>query len=111
MTERGPFLFLVALLATAGAVSAVFRNQEYGLPFLPGAQTTVWQVDAKIEFRASGGPTQVILTLPPNQRGYRVVDETPVGPGYGFSVEESDGQRRAHWSKREADGAQTLYFP
>ncbi len=110
MTERGPFLFLVALLATAGAVSAVFRNQAYGLPFLPGAQTTVWQVDAKIQFLASGGPTQAILTLPPNQHGYRVVDETPVGPGYGFSFEESGGQRRAHWSKRNASGEQTLYY-
>ena len=95
MTERGPFLFLVALLATVGAVSAAFRHQEYGVPFLPGAQTTVWQVDARIQFRATGGPTQAILTLPPAQRGFRIIDQQHAAPGYGFSIDESGGQRRA----------------
>lgn len=110
MTERGPFLILVALLATVGAVSAMFRNQEYGIPFLPGAQTTVWQVDARIQFRALGGPTQAILTLPPAQRGYRIIDQQKTAPGYGFSIDESGGQRRAHWSKRQARGDQTLFY-
>ncbi len=110
MTQRGPFLFLVALLAAAGIASAVFRNQQYGIPFLPGAQETLWQIEARIDFRASGGPTQALLTLPPEQGGMKIVRENAVSAGYGFAIEERRGQRRAHWSKRYAIGDQTLYY-
>jgi hypothetical protein len=110
MTQRGPFLFLVALLAGAGITSAVYRHTQYGVPFLPGAQETVWQIEARIDFQASGGPTQAILTLPPAQADYRVVGENAVSAGYGFSIEERRGQRRARWSRRNAVGDQTLYY-
>jgi hypothetical protein len=110
MTPRGPFIFLVLLLAGSGIASALFRHYEYGMPFLPGTQETLWQVEAKIEFRAQGGPTQAIFTLPPAQSGFEVVSENAVSAGYGFAIEERRGQRRAHWSKRDAQGDETLYY-
>ncbi len=110
MTQRGPFLFLVVLLAGAGIASAVFRNQQYGVPFLPGTQETLWQIEARIDFQASGGPTQAILTLPPAQTGFRVLAENAVSAGYGFAIEDRRGQRRARWSKRDGAGDETLYY-
>ncbi|MCH8142884.1 MAG: UUP1 family membrane protein, partial [Proteobacteria bacterium] len=73
MTQRGPFLFLVALLILAGIGTAAFRHQEYRIPLLPGAQQTVWQVEARVEYFAQGGATEVFLTLPPEQSGFRVL--------------------------------------
>jgi hypothetical protein len=110
MTPRGPFIFLVILLTLSGLASALFRHYQYGMPFLPGAQETVWQVEAKIEFRALGGPAQAIFTLPPPQSGFELVSENAVSAGYGFAIEERQGQRRAHWSKRDAQGDETLYY-
>ncbi|NJN50563.1 MAG: inactive transglutaminase family protein [Gammaproteobacteria bacterium] len=110
MTQRGPFIFLVTMLVIAGLASAIFRNQEYGVPFLPGAQATVWQIEARIDFQASGGPTQAILTLPPAQAGFKVVSENAVSAGYGFAIEDRDGQRKARWSKRDGAGDETLYY-
>ena len=110
MNRRGPFLFLVGLLFLAGVATAVFRHTEYRIPFLPGAQQTVWQIEARVEYAALGGSTQVYLTLPPEQSGYRLLSETGASSGFGFSLSPYGAQRRAHWTKRDANGEQVLYY-
>ena len=71
MTQRGPFLFLVLLLVVGGLTSATFRHIKFNIPFLPGAQETVWQIEAKINFWGDGEPVQAILSLPSNQADWR----------------------------------------
>ena len=110
MTQRGPFVFLVIMLVLAGLTSAIYRHDRFNIPFLPGTQETVWQVEAKINFWGDGGPVQAILSLPSNQADFRIVNENTVSSGYGFVIEESGGQRRARWSKRDVRGEQTLYY-
>ena len=110
MTQRGPFLFLIALLFITGAGTATFRQLTYRIPLLPGAQQSVWQVEARIEYTASGGATQAYLTLPPQQSGFRIISETGASSGFGFDLERSSGQRRAHWTKRSASGRQILFY-
>jgi len=108
--SRDPFLFLVLLLVVAGLTSAFFRHVKFNIPFLPGTQETVWQIETKINFWGDGVPVQAILSLPSNQADYRIVNENTVSSGYGFVIEESDGQRHARWSKRDVTGEQTLYY-
>lgn len=110
MTSRGPFLFLVVVLMGLGIASAAFRLQNYHIPVLPGEQQRVWQVEAKLRFRANGGPAQAVLTLPPQQSGFRFLDENAASSGYGFIIESQDGQRRARWSRQQTRGVQTLYY-
>jgi hypothetical protein len=110
MTQRGPFLFLVALLLLAGIGVATFRHLEYRIPLLPGAQQTVWEVEARIEFMARGQATQAYLTLPPNQDGLRLISETHGASGFGFEQGTQRSQRRAHWTKRNAQGEQILFY-
>jgi hypothetical protein len=110
MRDQGPFLFLVVLLIIAGIGTATFRHQTYRIPLLPGEQQTVWQVEARIEYTARGGASQIYLTLPPDQSGFRSLEETGAAPGFGFNLEQRDGQRRAHWTKRSASGQQTLFY-
>lgn len=110
MTERGPFLFLVALVFLAGIGTATFRHLNYRIPILPGEQQTVWQVEARIDYLNEGGSSQIFLTLPPEQSGFRVVGETGASPGFGFDIERVGNQRRAHWTKRYAEGVQTLFY-
>jgi hypothetical protein len=110
VNQQGPFLFLVALLFLAGIGTAGFRHQSYRIPLLPGEQQRVWQVEARIEYIASGAETQIFLTLPPEQSGFRSIEETGAAPGFGFNVEQRQQQRQAHWTKRAADGQQTLFY-
>ncbi len=110
MNQQGPFLFLVILLFLAGIGTASFRHQTYRIPLLPGEQQNVWQVEARIEYIALGQGSQIFLTLPPDQSGFRVIEETGAAPGFGFTEEQQGEQRRAHWTKRRAAGQQTLFY-
>ncbi|MEZ5560838.1 MAG: UUP1 family membrane protein [Pseudomonadales bacterium] len=110
MTQRGPFLFLVAVLAVLGIATAAYRHDAFRIPILPGTQQAVWQVEARVEYRALGTATQALLTLPPDQTGFRVVNESSASPGFGFDIATDAEQRRAHWTKRSASGEQILYY-
>ncbi len=109
MTQRGPFLFLVALLLLTGVGIANFRHEEFRIPWLPGAQQMVWEVEARVEYVALGEPTQAYLTLPPNQDGFRLIRGTPAST-FGYSVDQQGSQERAHWAKRQATGEQVLFY-
>jgi hypothetical protein len=110
MTQRGPFLFFVAALLIIGLGTGLYRHDTYHIPFKPGAQQTVWQVEARIEYLAQGGATQAYLTLPPEQSTFRVIGESSASPGYGFEISSQGRQRRAHWTKRFARGEQVLFY-
>lgn len=110
MTQRGPFLFIVALLLLAGIATALFRHSEYRVPYTPGTAQAVWQVEARIEFDADGGRSQVVLTLPPEQSDFRIISESTASAGYGYTTEQGRGQRLARWSKLDARGEQTLFY-
>ena len=111
MTTQGwSFVLVAVLLAGSGAGIAVYRHFDSGIPFLPDQERRVWQVEARIEFLASGEPAEVLLTLPPAQDGFFVLSETGASPGFGFTVDRRGPQRRAHWTKRLAEGSQTLFY-
>jgi hypothetical protein len=67
-------------------------------------------VEARVEFLAQGGPTQVYLTLPPDQNGLRLIGESSASSGFGFELSNQGEQRRAHWTKRTAQGEQVLFY-
>ncbi len=111
MTQsRVPFYLIVASLVVAGLATAWARHVEMELPFWPGEQRPVWLVEARVDFQATGDQVLVSLDLPDNPPGFRLHTEHATSPGYGFSIIEEDGDRRGEWSKRDASGAQTLYY-
>ncbi len=108
--ERWSYVLASVLLAAAGIGVAAYRYVDTGLPLLPDEERVVWQIEARIEFLASDAPAEVLLTLPPEQDGFSVLTETGASPGFGFTVDQSGPQRRAHWTKRHATGEQILFY-
>lgn len=110
--ERLSFVLAAALLVAAGIGVAVYRHADTGVPLLPDEDRTVWRIEARIDFLASGEPAEVLLTLPQAQDGFLVLYESESGasPGFGFTIDRTGAQRRAHWTKRSADGRQTLFY-
>jgi hypothetical protein len=105
----GPFLFLIILLFIGGITTAVLRHNALGIPFAPGDEQFIWQLEARIQFEADADASQVKLTLPPQQNGYEILSETTASSGFGYSIEDAE-QRRAVWSKRGASGEQFLFY-
>ncbi len=109
MRQRWPFLLLIGFLVAAGISTALYRHNTYGIPFLPSSEQTVWQVEARIQFNARGRESHVYLALPPLQSGFSIVDSNYASSGFGFDIDRSRAQERAHWTKRNATGPQTLF--
>ena len=108
--SRVPFYFAIFLLIAAGISLAVWRHIEFGIPWFSGEQKPVWMVEARIDFNGTGAPVLASLNVPDDPPGFRILSEQAASPGYGFSIVEERGIRRAEWSKREVSGPQTLYF-
>ena len=111
MNQKRTFFTILVLLALSGMLIAVLRHITMGTPFLPGQSKSVWLVEARIDFEASGGPVTANLSLPDAQLpGFELFEEQAASPGYGFAILTDNGNRRAEWTKRDAQGEQSLYY-
>ena len=110
MTSRIPFYFLITLLVIAGAALSMYRHDVYGVPWTPGEERALWELEARIEFDAIGDPVKVSMAAPETQQGFTQIDESTSSPGYGVALIDTNKGRRAEWSIREATGKQILYY-
>ncbi|MFT4766568.1 MAG: hypothetical protein ACI9OH_003697, partial [Oleispira sp.] len=110
MTSRVPFYFLIAILVIIGITLSIMRHQDYGVAWTPSESRQVWDIEARIEFVASGGPAKVSFAVPHTQAGFTLVDDSASSSGYGLSYINTNTGRRAEWSIRNAKGAQTIYY-
>lgn len=109
MRSRVPFYVAVAALFLAGLSLVGARWFAYDVPLWPGENREIWEVEAQIQFRATGDPVLASLAIPQEAPGYIRLSEHTVSPGYGASVVEQQG-RRVEWSVRKASGQQILYY-
>ncbi|MDI5892010.1 UUP1 family membrane protein [Halomonas rhizosphaerae] len=108
--SRLPFYLIVAFLLVAGVALSIHRHVQFEVPWTPGEQRQVWEIEAQVNFTADGGSAKVNMALPSSQQGYRILTEHTASPGYGLAFLEENGGRRAEWSTREATGDQQLYY-
>lgn len=110
MSSRLTFRLMAISLALVGVLIAGLRHMETGIPLVPGEETEVWLVEARVDFFAPGGPVTASLSLPENPPGFELFEEQAASAGYGFSLVDREGDHRAEWTKRRADGPQSLYY-
>ncbi|MEL6113722.1 inactive transglutaminase family protein [Photobacterium sp. SP02] len=110
MTSRIPFYFLITLLVIAGTALSLYRHDIYGVPWTPGEERALWELEARVEFDAIGKPVKVSMAAPESQQGFTQIDESTSSPGYGVALIDTDQGRRAEWSIRQASGKQVLYY-
>jgi hypothetical protein len=111
MGRKSNFYLILFLLALGGSLIALLRHMETGMPLLPGQEQLVWQVEARIDFEASGEPVTASLSIPDEKLpGFEMFEEHAASPGYGFSINDKKGARRAEWTKRDPLGDQSLYY-
>ncbi len=104
------FYCIVLILICTGISLSWLRHIKLDVPFQTQQERAVWLIEARIDFRAQGEPVRVSLSLPENPLGYRLVSEQAASTGYGFSTVEGSDGRRAEWTRRTAQGRQTLYY-
>lgn len=103
------FSSLIVALLLIGIALILHRHYMYEVPLVYGETQTVWSVEARIEFNASGGPVTVSMARPGEQSGFALLRQSGASPGYGLNFVEGD-EPRAEWTVRAARGPQELYY-
>lgn len=110
MNNRWPFYLLCAVLLIGGLSLMNYRHITDNVPWLPGQQSSVWSLEARVTLEAKGQPVSVSLAIPATQSGFELLQEYTASPGYGLNFVERNGGRRAEWTVRAAQGTQSLYY-
>ncbi len=111
MVSRGVFYFVTAILFIVGVMLMAYQHIAYDLPFTPGQDRVLWNVEAKIEFQPDEEqPALLRFALPAVQPGMTQVKQTTASLGYGVSYINRNGNNYVEWTKRNVSGDQVLYY-
>ena len=110
MKSRAQLYILVSLLICAGLLLAGYKYFALGFTLTPGGTETVWQVEGRIEYEATGGPVKIILSLATTTQPRKELYRQFRSRGYFFEFVEQDGLRKAVWSGSGVRGRQVLYI-
>ncbi|MBF0454433.1 MAG: UUP1 family membrane protein [Magnetococcales bacterium] len=101
---------LSAFLTLVGVGLFVAKLMIFGLPLTPQNKSNLWEVEAHLSFRGSGGPVKISQILAQSQSRFSIIDQAFVSPGYGLTTTQEKGQKRITFSKRKVSGEQNLYY-
>ena len=102
---------LITLLVAVGILVTAYQIFVLGIPVTEDETDDLWNIDAKVEFQASGRePVKVQMFVPPLNQDYVSLNESFISNNYGVSINRADGNRKVTWSARRASGNQTLYY-
>ncbi len=109
MRELNVKIFCLLLALTSlGLMYA--KVKTLGLPLVPNQTSSIWAVEARVEFDGLGRSSTVNLDIPDNLGNFLKLDEFFVSRNYGLNVTSKQKDRRAEWSIRNAKGKQRLYY-
>mgnify|MGYP001219113567 FL=1 len=109
MSPKLQIRILIFLLTVIGLGAAFYKYTVLGFPLIASDKETIWQIEAKINFIADGGPVTVSINLPDENPSRHVVSADLISPGFTYQVVEENGVRLGRWQADEASGLQTIY--
>lgn len=115
MNAKVQLRILILGLVFVGLGLALTKHFRVGYPLFPKEQISIWSIEAKITFRATGDPIKLNFAVPGEQSDFGILKETASSEGFGYtSAPERDAQtdfyRKVTWSKEGASGWQELYY-
>lgn len=111
MVVRDLHVKLLSLVLVAAGLSLMYAKVIYlGSPLTPHQESSIWVVEARVEFKAQDRAVLVNFDIPDKLEDFLKLDELYVSRNYGLNVEVTGNDRRAEWSVRRARGLQRLYY-
>lgn len=105
-------LYILALiLALLGLGLFTYKAAILKFPLAEDTSALLWNLEVQATFDAEDKPIKVGIYTPRNTPQYAIFDENFISQGYGLTTTTPDeGNRRAIWSIRNAEGKQSLYY-
>ena len=105
-------LYILALsLALMGLGLFAYKAVVLQFPLTADSSALIWNLEVHATFTAKNKPIKVGIYIPRNTPQYAILDENFISQGYGLATTTPDeGNRRAVWAIRKANGKQSLYY-
>lgn len=108
--SKAPLYWLSGVLALIGLLLFSYKCIYMGYPLIPGTSADLWQIEVSLGFTPKDTGIKAALFVPNNTRNFAILNENFISRGFGLSTLRENGNRRAIWSVRTADGPQALYY-
>lgn len=106
-----PVYIAALLLVALGLGAAGWRHLAAGAPLTPGEETSVWNIEARINVAPDPAlPAKLELLVPETPPRFALLGETRITAGYGVTESRRDANRMLTWTKRRSDGRDILYY-
>jgi len=105
------FIVLVIVLMLSGAAAIYYQHVRLGLPLVPNASKTVWEVESRLTFDAlKDTPIKATLMIPQKEAGFVSLQENYISKNYGVTEIPGKVNRKVQWARHKASGKQALYY-
>ena len=110
MKTRLQLYTLVTILLFIGVSLTLYKHFALGFTLTPGGTETVWQIQGRIQFDAEGRQVKASLTLPLSDDSRMGIFSENIAKDYKYNIVEEAGVRKAVWTRKDAQGVQTIYL-
>lgn len=103
---------LVGILVLVGLWLFFYKLEILKLPLSPSGESSVWTVEAQVNFDATiGRSAKAEFFIPPDQPYFHRLDESFVSRNFGVTIDPERDNRLSVWTIRHAPNKkQTLYY-
>jgi len=110
MSSRLQILMIAFLLALGGLFVVWYKVMYLGIPFTPHEKRSMFTVTAEIDLQGSGEPSTVLLRLPTEQPGMRVLSSEGEPGAFGMTTASLKQGEYLQWAKRSFKGKGKLFY-
>lgn len=104
------FYSLVAGLVIIAVSMTVYKVAVLDFALTPNTAEESWSVEARVRFKAGGGPVKVSLYVPPVYQDFVSLDENITRGDYSLYEERLKYGKKVIWATRKDTGKRTFYY-
>lgn len=111
MFKKTHLNMLILALLVIGSTIFCYRYFILDVPLVEDEEVKSWTVEANLKFTAlKNSPVKASFTVPNMPPYFAILDEYFVSYNYGVITLMEGANRKTVWSKRRANGSQSLYY-
>ncbi len=103
------YSMIVGLIMTALSIT-IYKVTILDFSLTPGSSKENWSVEAKVQFKAKGGPVKVSLFVPPVYEELVSLEENITRGEYTLFEEKLKYGKKVIWAARKDDEKRTFYY-
>jgi len=110
MSSRFQIILIAMLLAMTGLFFTWYKVVYLGVPLTPHEKRSFFTVTAEVDLKSAGGAGSVILRMPSEQKGIKILEREGESGQFGMTTATLADGRYLQWAKRDFEGSTKLFY-